>query len=165
MAPEGGCGGLRIARRGAVRSADARVADAIVDRWEAETKRLGTLEALLPEITQLARGAVEALLGVSSERDEALLRASVARALEALPRARRVLVRVHPDDSTALMAWLSERSGGQTFEALAVEGDATVERGGVMVESERGRVDATTSTRLSTLLDRWAERVRGTEAR
>lgn len=72
----------------------------------------------------------------------------VQQAAAALPSATRELrVRLHPDD----VALLRELDAAQTHWQLVA--DATISRGGCLLEAERSRLDARLETRLAALID------------
>ena len=157
----------------------ARDAEALIAEANVEGARLR--EAALEEGRQVARGeATELLARARAERDEllrrdegeilemALLAASkilgrevellgaaadiVAQALSASRRAKQVRVRIHPDDEPAvrasqpaLVARLDPAAG------FALVSDPSVPRGGCVVETEGGRIDARIDVQLQAL--------------
>ncbi len=108
------------------------------------------MEARLDDVVTLSLEVVRTLLA----RDHALSRELVARhtreAMTRMRRARVMRVRVHPDDAEALDEGLRRLwRVGRRDDDLLVEGDATLERGGVFVETELGTYNA----RLDALLE------------
>jgi flagellar biosynthesis/type III secretory pathway protein FliH len=105
-----------------------------------------------PRVIALALEIARAALEDSARVDESVVRASARRALSRLRRARCLVLRVHPEDAgavgAAVRAWLPDGAAPETLDVLA---DGAVARGGVVVESELGRVDATLDTTLAAL--------------
>jgi type III secretion protein L len=94
-------------------------------------------------VVALACEVAQTILGREAAATTGVLRDVTARALARVRRARTVVLRVHPDDAEAARGavggWLPE---GMRPEEVAVVGDDAVGRGGVVVETELGRVDA-----------------------
>lgn len=105
-----------------------------------------------PRVTALALEIARAALDESAQMDESVVRASARRAFSRLRRARCLVLRVHPEDvgavSAAVHTWLPDGAAVETLDVLA---DEVIARGGVVVESELGRVDATLDTTLAVL--------------
>lgn len=107
------------------------------------------------EATQAALLVVGQLLGVTlqSEPDKilALLRPHLAR----MRRAQRLVLRLHPDDAAWLQAHpepLNELREQHTLaSSLELRSDPTITRGGCVVESNIGDLDARVETRLTLL--------------
>lgn len=116
-------------------------------------------EALDRELATLRDGAIEVALQAArrvigqelTERPE-LVREIVTALLARVRRARSVTVRVHPDDQATLgpeLAALRERSGLDG--TLRFEVDAGLTRGGCVVHSDVGSLDARIETQLAAL--------------
>lgn len=101
------------------------------ERMELETERAIVLLAVA-----IARKIVGEELAAKPEHVRALVR----EALDRVRRAERVRVRVHPDDASVV------RDLG-----VEIVEDATIERGGCIVESELGDIDARLAVRLDAL--------------
>jgi flagellar biosynthesis/type III secretory pathway protein FliH len=159
----------------ALRDAAQRDADAIREQARAEGVALARAEAaavlcraevaahetLTSESEALGALALEiagTVLGREAACGPDVLRDVVRRSLEKLRRARRIVLRVHPEEreiaAAQARAWLP---AGSAPELLAVEADAAVERGFAVVETEIGRLDA----RLATQLDAIGRALRG----
>ncbi|HZY04566.1 MAG TPA: FliH/SctL family protein [Anaeromyxobacteraceae bacterium] len=123
----------------------ARAAAALA-RGAAERDRL--LRAAAEDLVRLAVEIARAVLAREVERDGSI-EAVAARALEAVRQRREVTVRVHPGDAPALRREAG-RLGGLVARApaLAIREDAAVGRGGLVVETEAGTLDARIETRL-----------------
>lgn len=102
-----------------------------------------SLHAEAATVIALACEVARAVLGREAEASDAVLRDIARGALARVRRAEVVVLRVHPDDFAAArdaaQSWLPE--GMQSAE-LHVRADLTVDRGGVVVDTELGRVDA-----------------------
>ena len=116
-------------------------------------------DALERERAALREGAIEIALQAARrvigqelvQRPE-LVRESVTTLLGRVRRARSVTVRVHPDDQATLgpeLAALRERSGLDG--TLRFESDAGLTRGGCVVHSDVGSLDARIETQLAAL--------------
>jgi flagellar biosynthesis/type III secretory pathway protein FliH len=94
-------------------------------------------------VVTLACEVARTVLGREAATGEDVLRDVTRRALGQVRRARLVALRVHPDavEATrrAVGQWFPE---GMAVEEVVVIGDEAVSPGGVVVESELGRVDA-----------------------
>ncbi len=127
----------------------ARTAAALTRIAEEKERRLAGLERELAEVAlAVARKLVGETLAAGPERVVGIAREALARA-----RSRReVVLRVHPEDAALLgpeqprLAALLERAPG-----LVLREDPGLERGGVVVETEAGRVDARIEAQLALL--------------
>ncbi len=102
-----------------------------------------TLHAEEGVVVSLACEVARAVLGREAEAGPSVLRDVVARAIERTRRAEVLVLRVHPDDAawaeSAARSWLPE---GMNAAELHIVADGTVDRGGVVLDTELGRVDA-----------------------
>lgn len=106
-----------------------------------------------------AAAAVDAVLRVASHLAGEALVAEPARIaslvhheLERIRGAARVRVRVHPGDRAALEHACAERAGDDRLpRAIRVEPDASIARGGCVVESDVGTLDARLEVRIEAL--------------
>lgn len=102
-----------------------------------------SLDAEEATVTALACDVARAILGREASSGAEVLRDVARRAMERVRRARRIALRVHPDDveiaESSARGWLPD---GTDPIDLWVVGDDSVERGGVIVETEIGRIDA-----------------------
>lgn len=123
-------------------------------REEAEAERVAltvasraayarSLDAEESTVIALACEVARTVLGREATSGEEVLRDVTRRAVERVRRARLLVLRVHPDDVAAARraatAWLPE---GMERVELHVAPDDGIERGGVIVDSDHGRVDA-----------------------
>lgn len=156
-------------------AAEARttVRDARADaaRMGAEAAALGREEGLGHAAEVVARAAVERdrlLAGAERELVELALEIArrvvagaaergavtivAARALEAARARERVVVRAHPQDVAALSAAQSDLAAALVrAPGFTLREDAGIARGGVVVETEAGRIDARVETQLAAL--------------
>lgn len=113
----------------------------------AERDRL--LRSAADDLVRLAVAVAGALLAREVERGGAV-EALAARALEAVRHRREVTLRVHPEDAPGLrreagrLGALLARAPG-----LSIQEDPSVGRGGLLVETEAGTLDARLETRLA----------------
>ncbi|MDD9934153.1 MAG: FliH/SctL family protein [Myxococcales bacterium] len=110
------------------------------------------LDALEPQAIEVALQAARRLVGDALEGDDGAVRDLVADLLARLRRARRVTIRIHPDDEDAARQALAldAQREGQT-RALTLESDPTLERGDCVLESDMGTIDARIETRIAAL--------------
>jgi flagellar biosynthesis/type III secretory pathway protein FliH len=89
---------------------------------------------------------------LASAADRAAVTEVAARALEAARLREHVTIRAHPEDLLALRAAEEELSARLVrAHGVALRGDAAVDRGGIVVETEAGRIDARLGTQLAAL--------------
>lgn len=104
------------------------------------------------DAVRLALAVAEKIIGRALELDRELLLSMVAQAAEGVRHHRELVVRVHPEDVELLRA--SRRklmdAMGRTRE-IAVREDPEVQRGGCIVETEGGTVDAQLGTQLKAM--------------
>lgn len=129
----------------------ARAAERAVSRLEATAAATRAAHQTAPALAGLAVDIARALVGEAVSRDPAVIASAVSEALARFARARRALVRVHPEDVPAARAALERWARRVGAEAAEVAADTTVSRGGAWVETDRGRLDATLETRLAAL--------------
>lgn len=142
----------RLCEQARVRGAEAaseELAHELVRLARAHEQAVAALEPQLIEIAlQAAKSLVRAELQARPEQVQAI----VSPLLERLRRARRLRIRVHPDDRAALepcMQALRERDPRPL--ELAIETDPQLSRGGCVVQSEIGTLDARVETQLAAL--------------
>lgn len=120
----------------------ARIGD-LIARFDADFLALERriAEAVAEAAIEVARQVVRTELMLNAGVVAQVAREAVAALLLS---ARHVTVYVHPDDIALVQAGAGEALEARAARLLA---DATVERGGVRVESDIGRIDATLATR------------------
>lgn len=103
----------------------------IAERFERQSRRL-------------ALDIAASLLRVSAAETTALVTQTAERAFGRLPREHSATLRVHPLDRPAVEGFVASRSA-----PLHIVVDSSLERGGCIVESAVGRVDARLETQLA----------------
>lgn len=118
----------------------------------AAAERDRRLAALAPEVAALAVDVARRVLGRELAQDPAAVVDLAARALAQARERREVVLRVSPEDAALVrgaegrLAALLARAPG-----LVVREDASLERGGVVVETEAGRIDARVEAQLAAM--------------
>ncbi|MCI0673488.1 MAG: flagellar assembly protein FliH, partial [Myxococcaceae bacterium] len=115
-----------------------------------EARRL--VDGAEADIVTLACRVAERLIGRDLERDPTLVVDLCAHALSELRQVRQLILRVHPQDAAALRAHPQRFLDvlGRTAE-VTVKEDAEVRRGGCVVQSEAGTLDAQLHTQFEML--------------
>lgn len=134
--------GARIreeARRGGLESARAEVAALLLRASEAHDRLLAGAEK---ELATLAIAAAKRIVGEELAAAPERIGHVVSDVLARARRARNVRVRVHPDDVAALR---------KMHPNAAVEGDPAITRGGCVVETDLGELDARLEVQLGAL--------------
>ncbi len=94
--------------------------------------------------------AAEVLGGELATREDAVVDLA-ARALAVARERREVVLRVHPDDARAVRAGEGRLGAILARAPLAIREDAGLPRGGVVVETDAGWIDARLETQLADL--------------
>ncbi len=104
------------------------------------------------DAVRLALRIAEKIIGRAVEADRELILSIVAQAVEGVRHQRELVVRVHPDDAELLRNRRAKLMDlmGRTRE-IAVREDAEIQRGGCIVETEGGAVDARLETQLQAM--------------
>ncbi len=104
------------------------------------------------DIVQVGLMAAERIIGKAIELDEDTLLHITAQAIEAVRQQRELVLRVNPEDGTLLRNSRKKLMDilGRTKD-IAVKDDPEVQRGGCIIETEHGTVDAQLSTQLQML--------------
>ena len=104
------------------------------------------------ELIELALAVAGRVLSRIAERDGGAVVEVAGRALEVARQRSEVTLRAHPDDLDALRAAEPHLLGALSRAGrIALVGDATVGRGGVLVETEAGSYDARLAQQLEAL--------------
>jgi flagellar assembly protein FliH len=104
-----------------------------------------------PLVDRIGRALV-ALLDAELRLAPEHVRAVVERELTRLQPARRVVLRVHPDDLALLDPPETLGARHELRAPLSFEADATLSRGGCVIDTDLGQIDARLETRLSLAL-------------
>jgi flagellar assembly protein FliH len=112
----------------------------------------GLLARAEAELVELALAVAGRVLARIVERDGGAVVELAGRALEAARQRSEVTICAHPDDLAALRAAEPQLLGNlPRARRVALVGDATVGRGGVLVETEAGSYDARLAQQLEAL--------------
>ena len=105
-----------------------------------------------PQVVQLALSVAEKIIGHALQADEELLLSITAQAIESVRQQHELVLRVNPDDAVFLRNSRKKLMDmlGRTKD-LAVREDPEIERGGCIIETENGTVDAQLKTQLQVL--------------
>ena len=109
------------------------------------------IELAEQDMLELAVRLAERIVHHQITLDPEVARAMVAGALERVRDRRHVTVWLHPEDRQAIERWRDELTDSVAAQTLHFEADARIERGGCMIETEAGRVDARLQVQLESL--------------
>ncbi|MHB8995945.1 MAG: FliH/SctL family protein [Armatimonadota bacterium] len=125
----------------------ARLLNRIVGELVRERERL--LDETRPELLQISLAVAREIIGHEISIDPGVIDGTLRKCLGELHFASRVVVRLHPDD----LAYLRRQPEGEKDQTGEIElmADTSIERGGCLIESDRGGVDATIETQLRLL--------------
>jgi flagellar biosynthesis/type III secretory pathway protein FliH len=133
-------------RRAARAEGEASATAAVAARlFEAERRRDAALGEAERDLAKLALAAARRIVGDELTLAPERILDIVREALDRARRARRIVVRVHPDDAATLRALAD---GALPY---AIEEDPAIARGGLVLETELGEVDARIETKLAAL--------------
>lgn len=118
----------------------------------ARARRDRALAELEPEVARLAARAAERLIGASIALDPEQTLSVCRRALEHARRASYVTLRVSPEDAAHVEAE-RERLGASARVAAAIHvvADASIARGGCLVQCDLGTIDGRLETQLAAI--------------
>lgn len=119
----------------------ARAAAVLADAADARDRMLADAAS---EIPRLAVAVARRLVGRALEADPQIVREMVQSALERVRRARRLEVRVHPDDLAQVQSLVLDGERAVTFHA-----DPSIDRGGCVVRTDVGELDARIEAQLA----------------
>lgn len=103
------------------------------------------------DMIELAFQIARQIIGHSIEVDSGVLRDIVAKSLVHVRGKRQIVVFVHPEDLPKIEVLRHELAQEVEGAALYFGGDAQVERGGCVIETESGRLDARLEVQLNVL--------------
>lgn len=123
----------------------------LLERIAAEMvrERARLLTEIRPEVLGLALAVAREIVGHEASANPTLIEHTLTQALQNLHFATRIIVRLHPDDLAHLQQ--HQASWRDHTAQLEFAADPAVERGGCLLESDRGGFDATLQTQLTTL--------------
>lgn len=109
------------------------------------------LQRAEPDMVRLAFQIASRLIGETLEMAPERVEQMVARSLELVRGKRQVLLRVHPDDLATLRAAEARLSYVVGGAPVHLQADEEVARGGCLIETESGQIDARLQTQLDVL--------------
>jgi len=163
---------LRDARQAGFREGEAASRTAAQNEIRPLIERLaGTIDelaALRPRLREQAESDLVRLAVAIARRvvrreltiDPQAISGLVKAALEQISAGERIRVRVHPQDEGTVRSFLVAAGRAASIE---VAGDAALERGSAILETERGNLDASAETQLAEIERGLADRFRGNE--
>jgi type III secretion protein L len=119
---------------------------------KAKQERAAIVEGAEPQIVQLALTVAEKIIGHAVQLDEDVILSMAAQAIETVRQQHELVLRVHPDDANLLRNSRKKLLDmlGRTKD-IAVREDSEIQRGGCIIETENGTVDAQLRTQLQVL--------------
>jgi flagellar assembly protein FliH len=115
---------------------------------EARAARQGVIETAEPELVRLAMTIAERIVHEQITVDPNVVLENVRQALTRLVGREVVTLRVNPADLDTIRAHRDGIAGSNDVEHLRVVEDQRVDRGGVIVETDAGTIDAKMSTQI-----------------
>jgi flagellar assembly protein FliH len=135
--------------RAAARAETSDAVDAIVELVESvREERHRVVESAEPEVVRLAMAIAERVVHEQIAIDPNVVVESVRHALMRLAGGEVVTLRVNPADLETIREHRDALASGSDVQHLRVVEDQRVDRGGVVVETEAGTIDAKISTQL-----------------
>lgn len=140
-------------------------------QMEALLRELGRLKGRLyheaeGDLLKLSVEIARQIVRAEAKTDPELITRVVRAAIDHLADRSRIRILVHPGDMAALRKALPEAAEGRPLEAWELIDDRSVERGGCLLESGFGKVNATIEEQLQVLAEELAaEHERHAEAR
>ena len=128
-------------------------------RWQAglesfESSRADLLRAFREDVIALALAVADKLVYRIVEVDPSVVEDQLAEALSLVARPTSVIVQSHPEDRALLEAALPELvERFRHCEHVSVHDDPQIERGGCVVETAGGTIDARIRTQLNRIVD------------
>lgn len=117
---------------------------------KAKRESSAIIESSEKELVRLSLVIAEKIIGRMLEEDSELILSIAAQAIESVRQQRELVLRVHPDDAQLLRNSRKKLMDllGRTKD-IAVREDPEVQRGGCVIETENGTVDAQLRTQLA----------------
>ncbi len=137
----------------------------VVGRFESAVKQINVdrrtlLREAESEVIRLAIAVAGRIVHAHIKADEQVVRETVSRALTLAADRETIVVRVHPDDKHVIeeqrATWLAELESSRS---LDIRADERIARGGCIVETESGNVDARIDEQLEVLASALQEKV------
>jgi flagellar assembly protein FliH len=149
--------GLELARREAAEEASKTIALETAALAEllrnaarsVEEKRAELVAAGERDLVKLALAIAAKVVKAAVALDRPVVEENLRRAVELTARRRELRVRLHPDDLARIEAYLPAlRRDFSDLQSVALEADPSVARGGAIVQTREGSVDATIAAQL-----------------
>jgi flagellar biosynthesis/type III secretory pathway protein FliH len=119
----------------------------------AEENLTSFLEIHKEEVVQLSLAIAERIVQKISNEDRVLVLRTVVNALQKAADREKVTIRIHPEDVGMLSEFkLDLMSRFEDLKVIGIEADPRVDRGGALVESPSGLVDARIRTQLEEMM-------------
>ncbi|MCK5706636.1 MAG: hypothetical protein KAI43_03200 [Candidatus Aureabacteria bacterium] len=115
---------------------------------EIETGKKKLVEELEPQIVDLALKAAETVIGREIEEKSADLEKIIKPILAKVPDATRIIIRINPDDLNQMREFSNDLVAEGGIESLEIVGDINVSRGGCVIDTDVGIIDASIETRV-----------------
>ena len=119
-----------------------------------DSLRRSILDSSKQDMVRLVRSVAQQVIHVEVQSRETVIIRAVEKAIQAAVQAEEYRVRVSPRDMAVVTEnkplFLSSISG---LQSIVVESDEDISRGGCVVESDQGKVDATIETKLEKIQD------------
>jgi flagellar assembly protein FliH len=113
-----------------------------------------TLQQLESEIVALATGVARKIVGRELAVRPELVATVVRQALNQLESAGSICIKLNPDDIALLNELKADLfAGGSEPAAIAFKGDPSIERGGCVIETDAGDIDARLETQFQAIED------------
>jgi flagellar assembly protein FliH len=131
---------------------DAQLAESVTSLQgivdEARAQRQSVIESAEPELVKLAMSIAERIVHEQISVNPNVVLENVRQALTRLVGREVVTLRVNPADLDTIRAHRDTIAGANDVEHLRVVEDQRVDRGGVVVETDAGTIDAKVSTQI-----------------
>lgn len=129
----------------------ARALAAALEQFEA--RRSGLLSEMERDVVALAGAISNRVIKRAVDVDPVCVAGNVREALQLVARRSRLEIRLHPQDLEQARRFAHELLPAEQFEAVGFVPDETVGRGGVLLRTAGGQVDATIQTQWVRILD------------
>jgi flagellar assembly protein FliH len=128
-----------------VKTVVAAYADAVKKLDESKKQLVLQLE---PQVIELCKKAAETVIGREIQGGSASLEAIVKPILSKVPDAMKIIIKVNPEDLNQMRQFSSDLVGDGKIESLEVVSDPSIGKGGVVIETDVGSIDAKLETRV-----------------
>ena len=118
-----------------------------------ELRRRSLLSEMERDVAALAGAIAHRVIKRAVDVDPSCVSDNLREALQLVARKNRLEIRLHPEDLEQARQFARELLPAQEFEAVGFMPDETVGRGGVLLRTAGGQVDATVETQWTRILD------------